>query len=69
MSLVGQKSISIALEVFCILFVGVWESDQIFSEIIDGWIFKMLMDLIDTPIIYGIIHLLKGKIDIAEIEE
>ena len=55
--------------VICILFVGVWESDQIFSAIIDGWLFKMLMALIDTPIIYGIIHLLKGKIDIAEIEE
>ena len=52
--------------VICILFVGVWESDQIFSAIIDGWLFKMLMALIDTPIIYGIIHLLKGKIDIAE---
>ena len=55
--------------VICILFVGVWETDQIFSAIIDGWLFKMLMALIDTPIIYGIIHLLKGKIDIAEIEE
>ena len=55
--------------VICILFVGVWESDQIFSAIIDGWLFKMLMALIDTPIIYGIIHLLKGKIDIAEIQE
>jgi len=29
----------------------------------------MLMAFIDTPIIYGIIHLLKGKIDIAKIEE
>ena len=55
--------------VICILFIGVWEPDQIFSAIIDGWLFKMLMALIDTPIIYGIIHLLKGKIDIAEIEE
>jgi len=27
------------------------------------------MALIDTPIIYGIIHLLKGRIDIADIEE
>tara|TARA_B100000902_G_scaffold191213_1_gene182744 strand:- start:488 stop:1144 length:657 start_codon:yes stop_codon:yes gene_type:complete len=55
--------------VICILFVGVWESDQIFSAIVDGWLFKMLMAFIDTPIIYGIIHLLKGKIDIAKIEE
>ena len=52
--------------VICILFFGVWGTDQIFSAIIDGWIFKMLMALIDTPIIYGIIYLLKGKIDIAK---
>ena len=52
--------------VIMILFVGVWDSDQIYSAIIDGWLFKMLMAAIDTPIIYGIIHLLKGKIDIAK---
>ena len=52
--------------VICILFFGVWSTDQIFSAIIDGWLFKMLMAFIDTPIIYGIIHLLKGKIDIVE---
>jgi len=55
--------------VVSILFVGVWNSDQIFRAIIDGWLFKMFMALIDTPIIYGIIHLLKGKIEIASIEE
>ena len=38
-------------------------------NIVDGWLFKMLMAFIDTPIIYGIIHLLKGKIDIAIVEE
>ena len=52
--------------VIFILFFGVWGTDQIISAIIDGWVFKMLMALIDTPIIYGIIHLLKGKIDIAK---
>ena len=55
--------------VICILFAGVWETDEILSAIRDGWLFKMLMALIDTPIIYGIIHLLKGRIDIAGIEE
>ena len=49
--------------VILILFVGVWSSNQIFSGIIDGWIFKMMIALIDTPIIYGIIYLLKGKIE------
>ena len=55
--------------VVSILFVGVWESDQIYSAILDGWLFKMLMAFIDTPIIYGVIHLLKGKIDIAELKD
>ena len=52
--------------VVMILFVGVWESGQIVSAIIDGWLFKMLMAAIDTPIIYAIIHLLKGKVEIAK---
>ena len=55
--------------VICILFFGVWESDQILAAIIDGWLFKMLMAFLDTPIIYGILYLLKDKIDIAHIEE
>ena len=52
--------------VVLILFVGVWEPSNIISAIIDGWLFKMLMAAIDTPIIYGIIHLLKGKVEIAK---
>ena len=50
--------------VICILFIGVWDAGQIFNGIIDGWLFKMLMAFIDTPIIYGIIFLLKDKIPI-----
>ena len=53
--------------VVCIPFLGVWNGDQIFQAIIDGWLFKMLMAFIDTPIIYGIVYLLKGKIDIAKV--
>ena len=64
-STIASQSVDTTL-VIMILFVGVWESDQIISAIIDGWLFKMLMAAIDTPIIYGIIHLLKGKIDIAK---
>ena len=37
--------------VVMILFVGVWEPSKIVSAIIDGWLFKMLMAAIDTPII------------------
>ncbi|MFL3026580.1 MAG: queuosine precursor transporter [Candidatus Neomarinimicrobiota bacterium] len=52
--------------VISILFIGVWDLNQIFNGIIDGWLFKMLMALIDTPIIYGVIYLLKDKIPIHE---
>ena len=52
--------------VVMILFVGVWEPSKIVSAIIDGWLFKMLMAAIDTPVIYGIIHFLKGKVEIAK---
>ena len=52
--------------VICILFIGVWDSKQIFNGIIDGWLFKMLIALIDTPIIYGVIYLLKNKIPIHQ---
>ena len=52
--------------VVMILFVGVWEPSMIVSAIIDGWLFKMLMAAFDTPIIYGIIYLLKEKVEIAK---
>ena len=55
--------------VISILFVGVWDTNQILSAIIDGWIFKMLMAFLDTPIIYAVIYFLKGKIDIAPYQE
>ena len=64
-STIASQLFDTTLVVF-ILFFGVWESDKIISAIIDGWLFKMLMAFIDTPIIYGIIHLLKGKIEIAK---
>tara|TARA_S200000501_G_scaffold328142_1_gene327861 strand:+ start:297 stop:962 length:666 start_codon:yes stop_codon:yes gene_type:complete len=35
----------------------------------NGFLFKITVALIDTPIIYGVIYLLKGKIDIASYDE
>ena len=63
-STIASQLIDTTLVIF-ILFVGVWDTNQILSAIIDGWIFKMLMALLDTPIIYAIIYFLKRKIDIA----
>ena len=52
--------------VISILFLGVWDMNQIIRGILDGWLFKMLMAFIDTPIIYGVIYLLKNKIPIHQ---
>ena len=41
--------------VVMILFVGVWEPSNIISAIIDGWLFKMIMAAIDTPL--SLIHI------------
>ena len=35
----------------------------------NGFLFKITVALIDTRIIYGVIYLLKGKIDIANYDE
>ena len=57
---------SVILIILCT--AGVIEWDRFFGLWIMGWLFKVFVALIDTPIIYGIIHLLKGKIDIAAVE-
>jgi len=48
---------------------GVIEWDRFLSLLENGFLFKMLVALLDTPLIYGIIYLLKGKVDIAPYQE
>ena len=55
---------SVILIILCS--AGVIEWGRFYSLWMMGWLFKVLVALIDTPIIYGVIHLLKGKIDIAK---
>lgn len=38
--------------VVCVLFVGVLPLNQIFTLIIDGWIFKIFFAFLDTPLMY-----------------
>ena len=45
---------------------GVIEWSRFLPLLENGFLFKILVALIDTPIIYGVIHLLKGKIEIAK---
>ena len=55
---------SVILIILCS--AGVIEWERFYGLWMMGWLFKVLVALIDTPIIYGVIHLLKGKIDIAK---
>ena len=55
---------SVILIILCS--AGVIEWERFYSLWMMGWLFMVLVALIDTPIIYGVIHLLKGKIDIAK---
>ena len=55
---------SVILIILCSAGVIDWE--RFYSLWMMGWLFKVLVALIDTPIIYGVIYLLKGKIDIAK---
>ena len=45
---------------------GAIEWSRFFPLLENGFLFKIMVALIDTPIIYGVIHLLKGKIEIAK---
>ena len=48
---------------------GAIEWDRFMPLLENGFLFKVLVALIDTPIIYAVIYALKGKIDIAHYEE
>ena len=55
------------LSLLCL--AGVIEWSRFLPLLENGFLFKVLVALLDTPIIYGVIHLLKGKIDIAPYQE
>lgn len=67
-STIGSQLVDTTL-VICVLFVGVWETGDIVQAIIDGWTFKMLCALIDTPIFYICTHFLKRKFNLKINEE
>jgi len=55
------------LLLLCLTNVIAW--DRFLPLLENGFLFKVLIALIDTPIIYGVIYMLKGKINIAPYEE
>jgi len=67
-STIGSQLVDTIL-VISVLFVGVWDTDQIISAIIDGWLFKMLVAFIDTPLFYLISHYLRHFFDLKLGEE
>jgi len=50
-------------------FAGVIEWTRFWSLLENGFLFKVIVALLDTPIIYGVIYALRGKIEIAPYEE
>jgi len=67
-STIGSQLVDTIL-VVSILFVGVWDPSQIFSAIIDGWLFKILVAFIDTPLFYLISSFIRKKFDLELGEE
>ena len=55
--------------VVLVLFLGVKSSSEIISIIIDGWLFKVICALIDTPIIYVSVFLIQRYFKIKPGEE
>ena len=57
----------LVLSLLCYFNVIEW---SMFNQLLlNGFLFKVLIAILDTPIIYGIVYLLKGKIEIAPYEE
>ena len=67
-STVGSQLVDTVL-VVSILFVGVWEPSQIFQAIIDGFLFKILIALVDTPLFYLISGFIRRKYNLKLGEE
>jgi len=55
--------------VILVLFIGVKSSDEIKSLILDGWVFKIFCALLDTPVIYGCVYLLRKYFKLQKGEE
>jgi uncharacterized integral membrane protein (TIGR00697 family) len=55
--------------VVTVLFVGVKSVDEIKSMIVDGWLFKAMAALMDTPIFYLIVYLGKRFFNLRSGEE
>ena len=55
--------------VVCVLFLGVRSHSEIIQFILDGWLFKILCALIDTPLLYASTAFIRNKLDLKFGEE
>ena len=67
-STIGSQLVDTTL-VICVLFIGVWPTQNIIQAIIDGWLFKILCAFIDTPVFYFISFYLRKKFNLKLGEE
>ncbi len=52
-----------------VIFIGLIPAGKIISFILDAWLFKVLVALVDTPLFYGITYLIRRKFNLAMGEE
>ena len=55
--------------VVSVLFIGIKTGEEITSMIMDGWLFKVICALIDTPILYVSVFLLRKYFKLRPGEE
>lgn len=55
--------------VVSVLYIGIKPTSDIYSMIIDGWQFKVLCALVDTPLIYLFVWILRKQFNLKEGEE
>ena len=68
-STIVSQLVDTATVLLLLCFAGAIEWSRFWTLLENGFLFKLIVALIDTPIIYAVIYALKGKIDIAPYEE
>tara|TARA_A100001037_G_scaffold306161_1_gene349634 strand:- start:12442 stop:13128 length:687 start_codon:yes stop_codon:yes gene_type:complete len=68
-STIVSQLVDTATVLLLLCFAGAIEWSRFWILLENGFLFKVIVAIIDTPIIYAVIYALKGKIDIAPYQE
>ena len=68
-STIISQLVDTAAVLFLLCVIGVIEWSRFTSLLENGFLFKVIIAILDTPIIYGVVYLLKGKMEIAPYQE